>query len=72
MNISEHLGADKARNLVELFFNRPKQFRCIATRYDKLANRFNAFLHLACAYFRSAALRGPWMARRRKNHDSND
>ncbi|SEG18464.1 hypothetical protein SAMN05216403_1441, partial [Nitrosospira multiformis ATCC 25196] len=22
----------------------------LATRYDKLANRFNAFLHLACAY----------------------
>ncbi len=40
----------KARNLVERFFNRLKQFRRIATRYDKLANRFNAFLHLACAY----------------------
>jgi transposase len=24
--------------------------RRIATRYNKLANRFNAFLHLACAY----------------------
>ena len=40
----------KARNLVERFFNRLKQFRRIATRYDKLANRFNAFLNLACAY----------------------
>lgn len=40
----------KARNLVERFFNRLKQFRRIATRYDKLATRFNAFLHLACAY----------------------
>lgn len=40
----------KARNLVEQFFNRLKQFRRLATRYDKLANRFNAFLHLACAY----------------------
>ena len=40
----------KARNLVERFFNRLKQFRRLATRYDKLANRFNAFLHLACAY----------------------
>jgi transposase len=40
----------KARNLVEPFFNRLKQFRRLATRYDKLANRFNAFLHLACAY----------------------
>lgn len=40
----------KARHLVECFFNRLKQFRRIAMRYDKLANRFNAFLHLACAY----------------------
>ena len=40
----------KARNLVERFFNRLKQFRRLATRYDKLENRFNAFLHLACAY----------------------
>ncbi len=36
----------KARNLVERFFNRLKQFRRIATRYDKLANRSM----LACAY----------------------
>lgn len=40
----------KARNLVERFFNRLKQFRRLATRYDKLSHRFNAFLHLACAY----------------------
>lgn len=40
----------KARHLVECFFNRLKQFRRIATRYDKLASRFNAFLHLACTY----------------------
>lgn len=40
----------KARNLVERFFNRLKQFRRLATRYDKLAKRFNAFLHIACAY----------------------
>ena len=40
----------KARHLVECFFNRLKPFRRIATRYDKLANRFKAFLHLACAY----------------------
>ena len=40
----------KARNLVERFFNRLKQFRRLATRYDKLASRFNAFLQLACAY----------------------
>lgn len=40
----------KARNLVERFFNRLKQFRRIATRYDKTAIGFNAFLHLVCAY----------------------
>lgn len=40
----------KARNLVERFFCRIKQFRRLATRYDKLARRFNAFLQLACAY----------------------
>lgn len=33
----------KARHLVECVFNRLKQFRRIATRYDKLACRFNAF-----------------------------
>lgn len=40
----------KARNLVERFFNRLKQFRRVATRYDKLLTRYNAFLQLACAY----------------------
>jgi len=40
----------KARNLVERFFCRLKQFRRLATRYEKLATRFNAFLQLACAY----------------------
>lgn len=40
----------KARNLVERFFNRLKQFRRVATRYDKLVTRYNAFLQLACTY----------------------
>ncbi|MBI4741481.1 MAG: transposase, partial [Betaproteobacteria bacterium] len=40
----------KSGHLVGRFFNRLKQFRRIATRYDKLASRFNAFLQLACAY----------------------
>ncbi len=39
----------KARNLVERFFNRLRQFYRLATRYDKLDCRFNAFLCLACA-----------------------
>ncbi len=35
------------RNLVERFFNRIKQFRRIATRYDKLAENFLAAVKLA-------------------------
>lgn len=37
----------KNRNLVERFFCRIKQFRRIATRYDKLAQRFASFVALA-------------------------
>ena len=37
------------RNLVERFFNFIKQFRGIATRYDKTARNFLAGLHLVCA-----------------------
>jgi Predicted thioesterase involved in non-ribosomal peptide biosynthesis len=40
----------KNRNLVERFFNRIKQFRRIATRYEKLAGNFLARLDLVCAY----------------------
>lgn len=40
----------KSRNLIERFFNRIKQFRRIATRYDKLASSFLSFIHLACAF----------------------
>lgn len=40
----------KDRNLVERFFNRLKQFRRIATRYEKLANNFTSMLNLVCAY----------------------
>ena len=35
------------RNLVERFFNKLKQFRRIATRYDKLGATFFAFIQLA-------------------------
>jgi transposase len=40
----------KDRNLVERFFARLKQFRRIATRYEKLARNFNSMLNLTCAY----------------------
>ncbi len=37
----------KARNLVERFFNKIKQFRRIATRFDKTAENFLAAVKLA-------------------------
>jgi transposase len=43
--IDEHLY--KERNLVERFNNRIKQFRRVATRYEKTARNFLAFVQLA-------------------------
>jgi len=37
----------KKRNLIERFFNRIKQFRRIATRYDRLAENYRAMIKLA-------------------------
>jgi len=39
-----------ARHLIENCFQKLKQFRAIATRYDKLARNFLAGIHLAAAY----------------------
>jgi transposase len=39
----------KARHLIENFFCRLKQFRAIATRYDKTARNFLAAVHLAAS-----------------------
>jgi transposase len=39
----------KARHLIENFFAKLKQFRAIATRYDKTARCFRAGIHLAAA-----------------------
>ena len=36
----------RARNLVERFFNKIKQCRCIATRYDRRAANYFAFVKL--------------------------
>lgn len=44
----QHLYKD--RNLVERFFNRIKQFRRIATRYEKLDRSFIAMIRLVCIY----------------------
>ncbi len=40
----------KSRNLVERFFYRIKHFRRIATRYDKLDTRVEAFIAIAAAW----------------------
>jgi transposase len=37
----------KDRNLVERFWAKAKQFRRVATRYDKTARNFLAFVHVA-------------------------
>jgi transposase len=37
----------RARNLVERFFNKIKQCRRVATRYDRLAANYFAFIKLA-------------------------
>ena len=37
----------RARNLIERFFNKIKQCRRVATRYDKLAANYLAFVQLA-------------------------
>tara|TARA_B100000378_G_C17993690_1_gene394707 strand:- start:32 stop:424 length:393 start_codon:yes stop_codon:yes gene_type:complete len=42
-------GAYRDRNRIERMFNRLKQFRRIATRYDKTRKSFEAFLLLAAA-----------------------
>lgn len=47
--------AYKRRNIIERFFCRIKQFRRIATRYDKLAMRYASFVLIA-----SALVWGTW------------
>lgn len=39
----------KARHLIENFFARIKQFRAVATRYDKTARNFLAAVHLVAS-----------------------
>ena len=40
----------KHRNLIERFFLRIKHFRRIATRYDKLAERFSSFIAIVATF----------------------
>ena len=37
----------KRRNIIERFFHRLKQYRRVATRYDKLATRYLGFVYFA-------------------------
>ena len=41
--------ANRERHLIECLFSRLKQFRRIATRYEKTARNYLAGLHLVCA-----------------------
>lgn len=43
----------KERHLVECFFNKIKAFRRVATRYDKLATSFLAFVYIASIWILS-------------------
>ena len=43
----------KERHLVECFFNKLKHFRRVATRYDKLATSFLAFIYVAAIFILS-------------------
>ena len=40
-------GAYKDRNLAERFWSKSKQYRRVATRYEKTARNFLAFVHVA-------------------------
>ena len=40
----------KQRNRIERFFCRLKEFRRVATRYDKLARHYASFLLVACGF----------------------
>ena len=53
-NRTETIGYDpekyKLREQVERFFNKLKQFRRIATRYEKLSRTFLAFIHIVSTW----------------------
>ena len=47
--IPHDVAVYKHRNRIERCFNRLKHFRRFATRYDRRATHFLAFIHLAAA-----------------------
>ncbi len=60
----------RARNLVERFFNKIKQCRRVATRYDKLAANYLAFIQLASIAY-GCALMSPRPSRLLKKSPDN-
>jgi transposase len=50
----------RARHLIENFSCKLKQFRAIATRYDKTAKNFLAAIHLAAAIIWTPRITGFW------------
>jgi len=40
----------KERNLIERLFNKLKNFRKIATRFEKIKTNFEALIYLACTF----------------------
>jgi transposase len=40
----------KERNMVERLFNKLKNFRKLATRYEKIQKNFEALICLACSF----------------------
>lgn len=50
--LATYPDAYRQRNRIERFFAKLKQFRRVATRYDKLKATFLGFLNLACGTIR--------------------
>lgn len=50
--LATYPDAYRQRNRIERFFAKLKQFRRIATRYDKLKTTFRGLLQLACGWIR--------------------
>ena len=48
--VAWHKGFYRQRRRVENFFQRIKRLRRVGTRYEKLASRFLAFVHLAAIF----------------------
>ena len=49
MLFAGHLRLYRARHSIEQFFNKLKQYRSIAIRYDKTARNVPTAIHLAAA-----------------------